>query len=66
MHFVRCFDSKIRFPKKKSTALGFENVLARHDKSIIDSYQLTQTEDEIWVTEQVNNLLFEKKYEKTM
>ena len=41
-------------------AQGFEDVLARHDKSIIDSYQLTQTEDEIWVTEQVNNLLFEK------
>ena len=31
------------------------------EKSIIDSYQLTQTEDEIWVTEQVNNLLFQKK-----
>ena len=47
--------------KKKSTVDGFEEVLARHEKSIIDSYQLTQTEDEIWVTEQVNNLLFQKK-----
>ena len=52
------FDSEIRFPKKKSTAEGYEDVLARHENSIIDSYQLTQTEDEIWVTEQVNNLLF--------
>ena len=60
MNFVSGFDSKIRFPKKKNTAQGFEEVLARHDKSIIDSYQLIQTEDEIWVTEQVNNLLFEK------
>ena len=59
MHFIQSFDSEIRFPKKKSTAKGFEEVLARHEKSIIDSYQLTQTEDEIWVTEQVNNLLFE-------
>ena len=58
MNFVRSFDSEIRFPKKKNTAEGFEEVLARHDRSIIDSYQLTQTEDEIWVTEQVNNLLF--------
>lgn len=61
MHFIQSFDSEIRFPKKKSTADGFEKVLARHEKSIIDSYQLTQTEDEIWVTEQVNNLLFQKK-----
>ena len=58
MHLTRSFDSEIRFPKKKSTAEGFEAVLARHEKSIIDSYQLTQTEDEIWVTEEVNNLLF--------
>ena len=41
MNFVSGFDSKIRFPKKKNTAQGFEEVLARHDKSIIDSYQLT-------------------------
>lgn len=61
MQLLSSFDSEIRFPKKKSTAQGLEDVLARHDKSIIDSYQLTQTEDELWVTEQVNNLLFEKK-----
>ena len=45
------FDSVIRFPKKKSTAEGFEEVLSRHEKSIIESYRLTQTEDEIWITE---------------
>ncbi|MGN1181859.1 MAG: class I SAM-dependent methyltransferase, partial [Faecalibacillus sp.] len=61
MYLISSFDSKIRFPKKKSTAIGFENILARHEKSIIDSYQLIQTEKEIWVSEQVNNLLFEKK-----
>ena len=58
MHFVHSFDSEIRFPKKKSTAGGFEEILSRHEKSIIESYRLTQTEDEIWITEQVNNLLF--------
>lgn len=58
MNLIQSFDSEIRFPKKKSTAEGLEEVLARHEKSIIDSYRLTQTEDEIWVTEQVNNLLF--------
>ena len=58
MYFVHSFDSEIRFPKKKNTAGGFEEVLSRHEKSIIESYRLTQTEDEIWITEQVNNLLF--------
>lgn len=65
MYLISSFDSEIRFPKKKSTAVGFEDVLAGHEKAIIDSYQLTQTEDEIWVTEQVNNLLFEKHMEKS-
>lgn len=61
MDLICSFDSEIRFPKKKSTAAGFEEVLARHEKATIDSYQLMQTEDEIWITEQVNNLLFQKK-----
>ncbi len=45
----------------EATRAGFEEVLGRHEKSTIDSYQLMQTEDEIWITEQVNNLLFQKK-----
>lgn len=61
MHLILSFDSEIRFPKKKSTAEGYEEILTRHEKSIVDSYKLTQTEDEIWVTEQVNNLLFKKR-----
>ena len=56
------FDSQIRFPKKKSTAAGYEEVLRKHDRMIIDSYELSETEDEIWVTEQVNNILFCKKF----
>lgn len=59
LHNVDCsFDSDIRFPKKKDTAFGYEEVLAKHDREIIKSYDLTETEDEIWVTEEVNNLLF--------
>lgn len=58
LQLVRSFDSEIRFPKKKDTAFGYEEVLAKHDKEIIQSYDLTETEDEIWVTEGVNNLLF--------
>ncbi len=55
---IQSFDSQIRFPKKKDTAVGFEEVISRHDKMIVDSYDLYETKDEIWVTEQVNNILF--------
>ena len=61
MKFLKSFDSKIRFPRKKATAIGFEDVLLKHDKSIIDSYQLEVAEEEIWVTEEVNNILFMKE-----
>ena len=43
MQLSHSFDSEIRFPKKKSTAVGFEEVLARHEQSIIDSYRLITT-----------------------
>lgn len=62
IRLVSNFTSAIRFPKKKSSANGFELVLRKHEKSIIDSYELIQTEDEIWVTEQVNNLIFVKEW----
>ncbi len=55
------FKSEIRFPKKKDTAYGYEEVLSKHDKSIIESYDLVETDTEIYVTEQVNNISFVKK-----
>ncbi|SES42949.1 Methyltransferase domain-containing protein [Butyrivibrio fibrisolvens] len=54
------FDSSIRFPKMKDTAYGYEEVLKKHDKEVIDSYNLVETETELYLTEQVNNILFEK------
>ena len=61
MNIVSSFDSTIRFPKKKSTAEGFDDVISRHDPEIIKSYDLSTTDEEIWVTEQVNNIMFQKK-----
>ena len=52
--------SKIRFPKKKDTAYGYEEVLAKHDKAIVESYDLVETDTEIYITEQVNNIMFVK------
>ena len=54
------FESSIRFPKKKDTAYGYEEVLQKHDKAVIDSYDLVETDTELFVTERVNNLLFSK------
>ena len=58
------FDSSIRFPKKKDTAYGYEEVLGKHDKAVIDSYDLVETDTELYITEQVNNILFGKASEK--
>lgn len=55
------FLSSIRFPKKKDTAYGFEELVKKYDKEIIDGYNLEILEDESYVTEQVNNLLFHKR-----
>ena len=54
------FESLIRFPKKKDTAFGYEEILKKHDKAVIDSYDLVETEKELFITERVNNILFEK------
>ena len=55
------FDSSIRFPKKKDTANGYEEVLKKHDKAVIESYDLLETDTELFITEQVNNIMFEKE-----
>jgi hypothetical protein len=57
---VGSFNSSIRFPKKKDTAYGYEEVLKMHDKTVIDSYNLLETDTELYLTEQVNNILFKK------
>ena len=60
LHLSDGFESKIRFPKKKDTAFGYEKVLQKHDKAVIESYDLVETASELFVTERVNNLLFTK------
>ena len=60
LNYVDGFESSIRFPKKKNTAYGYEDVLAKHNKSVIESYNLEETDTELFITERVNNLLFRK------
>lgn len=58
--FVKGFETHIRFPKKKQTALELDDILSRFDKQVIAGYKLEIIDDEIWITEKVNNLLFQK------
>ena len=58
--YQNSFDRSIRFPKKKDTAYGYEEVLKKHDKSVIESYDLVETDTELFLTEQVNNIIFVK------
>lgn len=61
LQFMKSFDSTIRFPKKKDTACGFDELLAKHDKKIVEGYEIEVVENEIYITEQVNNILFCKR-----
>ena len=61
LRFKKSFDSTIRFPKKKATAYGFDELLKKHDKEIIESYGLKIVGNEIYITERVNNILFYKQ-----
>jgi len=54
------FTTSIRFPKKKDTAYGYREVLEKHDKSVIESYDFAETETELYLTEQVNNIILQK------
>lgn len=62
LNFIESFETQIRFPKKKKTALELEDILSRFDKQVIQGYGLEIINDEIWITESVNNLLFQKLY----
>lgn len=61
MEIETCFDTTIRFPRRRETAAEFDEIIARHDKAIVDSYDVVVTDEEIWITEEVNNILFCKK-----
>ena len=61
LHITDYFERDIRFPKKKDTAFGYEEVLRKHDKTVIDSYDLVETETELYITERVCNVLFVKQ-----
>lgn len=60
LKFVDSFDSKITFPRKKEESINYKDVLLKHDKKIIESYNFYETLDELYITEEVNNMIFIK------
>ena len=50
LQFKQSFDSTIRFPKKKDTAYGFDELLKKHDRKIIESYEIEVVGNEIYIT----------------
>lgn len=60
LEYEKGFETTIRFPKKRDTAPEFDNMINKYDDKIIKGYDLEITEDEIYITEKVNNLIFYK------
>ena len=56
--YIDDFDTSIRFPRRKDTALEFDDIISRHNEVVIRGYEVEIIEDEIWISEKVNNLMF--------
>lgn len=59
LHLMDGFETKIRFPKKWKTWKELDNVMNRFDQEVIKGYAVEIIDDEIWITEKVNNLMFQ-------
>lgn len=54
--FEKSFHSNIRFPRIIDSV--YQDIMRKYDNRIIDGYDLQMTDNEIYITEQVNNMLF--------
>lgn len=61
LQFKKSFGSTIRFPREKDTVFGVDELLKKHNKKVIEGYELEVLGNEIYITEQVNNILFCKQ-----
>lgn len=63
LQLVDAFQTEICFPRLKETAVGFDSIMNRHNKDVIEGYKVRVTDDGkyIYITQKVWNLLFEKK-----
>ena len=59
MQRIGGFESRIRFPRKYSAA--YDALLRQYPDAVAESYEIQKTGDEILITEQVSNLLYQKQ-----
>ena len=57
---VHSFESEIRFPSDR--AEKYLQIVDSIDEKIIESYDIAVNQKEVYITEQVNNLMFKKQY----
>lgn len=62
MQLIKSFPTEITFPRLRETAIGFDEIMKKHNKKVIDGYNVCLTEDDkyIYITQNVLNLIFEK------
>lgn len=58
LEYVDDFETKIRFPRKREESLELEDIISQHKEEVIRGYEVEIIEDEVWITEKVNNLIF--------
>ena len=66
LEYIDGFETNIRFPRKKELSLEFDDIVKRHDDAVIRGYGVDIIDDEIWITEKVNNLLFKKGNQESL
>lgn len=60
LSYINGFKSLIRFPRKRKDSSQFPILMSSYNRTIIEGYSIEVTDDEIYITEEVNNLLFIK------
>lgn len=58
LRFISNQYTEIRFPRQNANT--YVPMLVRHDENVIDNYKIKIEKDEIYITEKVLNVLFEK------
>lgn len=54
------FQTKIRFPRTKESAVDLDEIMRKHDKKIIDGYEVKKDDKYVYITQNVLNLIFKK------
>ena len=54
------FETQIRFPRKMDAAFGFECIMKSFAEKTVSGYDIEILQDEIWITEKVQNVMFLK------